>query len=112
MMEHSWHLAVMAFLLAEHANAPVDVLKVMKMVLIHDLVEIDAGDTHLPDVSREYNEAGAGRWLRGGPDFLLFCQRTRQLCCAAFGMNVKPRKLASKSSPHALDKCQPILLNG
>ncbi len=42
--EHSWHLAIMALLLAEHANEPVDVLKVIKMVLIHDLVEIDAGD--------------------------------------------------------------------
>ncbi len=64
--EHSWHLAVMAFLLAEHANAPVDVLKVMKMVLIHDLVEIDAGDTYAYDV-REYNEEEPGGG-RGGPD--------------------------------------------
>jgi putative hydrolase of HD superfamily len=43
--EHSWHLALMALVLAEHADPPVDVLRVLKMVLIHDLVEIDAGDT-------------------------------------------------------------------
>ena len=47
--EHSWHLAVMAFLLAEHANEEIDQLKVIKMVLIHDLVEIDAGDTYAYD---------------------------------------------------------------
>lgn len=42
--EHSWHLALMALVLAEHSNVPVDTVKVLKMVLIHDLVEIDAGD--------------------------------------------------------------------
>ena len=47
--EHSWHLAVMAFLLAEYSNKPVDVLHVMKMVLVHDVVEIDAGDTYCYD---------------------------------------------------------------
>ncbi|HET7535653.1 MAG TPA: HD domain-containing protein [Candidatus Didemnitutus sp.] len=43
--EHSWHIALMAATLAEHANEPVDALRVAKMLLIHDLVEIDAGDT-------------------------------------------------------------------
>jgi putative hydrolase of HD superfamily len=47
--EHSWHLALMALVLAEHADPPVDVLRVVKMVLIHDLVEIDAGDTFVYD---------------------------------------------------------------
>lgn len=47
--EHSWHLAVMAILLQEHANEPVDLPKVLKMVLLHDLVEIDAGDTFCYD---------------------------------------------------------------
>jgi putative hydrolases of HD superfamily len=42
--EHSWHLAVMAVILSEDSNTPVDPLKVMKMVLVHDIVEIDAGD--------------------------------------------------------------------
>lgn len=52
--EHSWHLALMAVFLSEYAKEPVDVLQVIKMVLIHDLVEIDAGDTYL------YDEAGNG----------------------------------------------------
>lgn len=47
--EHSWHLAIMAFMLSEYSNHTIDVLKVMKMVLIHDIVEIDAGDTYCYD---------------------------------------------------------------
>lgn len=49
--EHSWHLAIMAMLLPEYAAEPVDVARVMKMVLVHDLVEIDAGDTFAYDVT-------------------------------------------------------------
>jgi putative hydrolase of HD superfamily len=47
--EHSWHIALMAMLLAEYANEPVDLLRVIKMLLIHDIVEIDAGDTYCYD---------------------------------------------------------------
>ena len=47
--EHSWHLAIMAILLAEHANETVNVARVVRMVLIHDIVEIDAGDTYYYD---------------------------------------------------------------
>lgn len=50
--EHSWHLALMAMLLSEYANEEVDMLHVIKMVLIHDAVEVDAGDTYA------YDEAG------------------------------------------------------
>src|SRR5262249_17649902 len=49
--EHSWHLAIMAILLAEHANEPVNVARVIKMVLVHDIVEIDAGDTYFYDTA-------------------------------------------------------------
>src|SRR5262249_56492875 len=49
--EHSWHLAIMAILLAEHANEPVNVSRVVKMVLVHDIVEIDAGDTYFYDTA-------------------------------------------------------------
>ncbi len=49
--EHSWHFALMVITLAEHSNhRPLDVLRILKMVLIHDLVEIDAGDTFAYDV--------------------------------------------------------------
>ena len=47
--EHSWHLAILAFLLAEYSNEKIDVTHVMKMVLLHDVVEIDAGDTYCYD---------------------------------------------------------------
>ncbi|MBD2464563.1 HD domain-containing protein [Oscillatoria sp. FACHB-1407] len=55
--EHSWHLAMMAMLLAEYAPEPVEVLRVMKMLLIHDLVEIDAGDTFCYDVQGNLDKA-------------------------------------------------------
>lgn len=53
--EHSWHLAVMAIVLAEHANKPIDLLKVLKMVLIHDIVEIDAGDTFIYSTTKDHD---------------------------------------------------------
>ena len=64
--EHSWHLAIMAFMLSEYSNQSIDVLKVMKMVLIHDIVEIDAGDTYCYDekgytTKAEREEAAAQR---------------------------------------------------
>ncbi len=52
--EHSWHLAMMTLVLAEHSNKPIDVLKVLKMVLIHDVVEIDAGDTFIYDSTKSH----------------------------------------------------------
>jgi putative hydrolase of HD superfamily len=55
--EHSWHLAIMAILLAEHANQPIDVARVVKMVLIHDIVEIDAGDTYFYDTAAAVDKA-------------------------------------------------------
>ena len=54
--EHSWHLALMAMVLAEHANQPLDVGKVIRMVLIHDIVEIDAGDTYIYDAQDDKAE--------------------------------------------------------
>ena len=53
--EHSWHLAMMAIVLAGHANEQVDILKVLKMLLIHDIVEIDAGDTFMYDTAKDHN---------------------------------------------------------
>lgn len=52
--EHSWHLAMMTLVLAEHSDKPIDVLKVLKMVLIHDLVEIDSGDTFIYDTTKNH----------------------------------------------------------
>ena len=56
--EHSWHLAMMTIILAEHSDKPIDVLKVLKMVLIHDIVEIDAGDTFIYDTAKSHTNTG------------------------------------------------------
>lgn len=55
--EHAWHLALMTFLLSEYANEPIDVLKTMVMVLFHDVVEIDAGDTYAYDEDGKKTQA-------------------------------------------------------
>jgi len=47
--EHTWHLTVMALVLSEYANAPVNLLQILKMLVVHDIVEIDAGDTYIYD---------------------------------------------------------------
>lgn len=59
--EHSWHLALMAIVLAEHANEAVDLFKVVKMLLVHDLVEIDAGDTFIYDTQKEHTNTDEER---------------------------------------------------
>ncbi|TNZ03601.1 HD domain-containing protein [Vibrio parahaemolyticus] len=55
--EHSWHVVLMAVLMEEHANAPVDIYRVLKMLLIHDVVEIDAGDTFVYDTAATKDQA-------------------------------------------------------
>ena len=55
--EHSWHLAVAAMVLAEHAKERIDVSKVIRLVLVHDLVEIDAGDTFIYDEAANVGKA-------------------------------------------------------
>jgi putative hydrolases of HD superfamily len=59
--EHSWHLAMMTIVLAGHSDAPIDILKVLKMVLIHDIVEIDAGDTFIYDTAKNHSNTDEER---------------------------------------------------
>lgn len=54
--EHAWHMAVMAFLLQEYSNEKIDIGRTMLMLLIHDLVEIDAGDTYAYDAGGKQNK--------------------------------------------------------
>ncbi len=67
--EHSWYFAVAALLLAEHAATPIDLPRVLRMALVHDVVEIDAGDTFIYDeaakVDQAEREARAARRLFG-----------------------------------------------
>ena len=55
--EHSWHVAMMATVLAEHANEPVDAGRVARMLLVHDIVEVDAGDTFVYDTAGAESKA-------------------------------------------------------
>ncbi len=108
--EHSWHLAVMAILLREHANTPdVDVGRVVKMVLVHDIVEIDAGDTYC------YDDAGnrgkvAREQVAAARLFGLLPEDQRQEFQALweeFESRVTPEaKFAA-----ALDRVQPLMHN-
>ena len=107
--EHSWHLAMMAMLLSEYAPAPVNVLQVIKMLLIHDLVEIDAGDTFCYDVQGNLGKA----------------EREKQAAARLFGQlpveqGIELRSLweefeAQQTSEAqfatALDRLQPLLHN-
>ncbi len=55
--EHSWHVALMAMLLVEYAEQSVDLLRILKMLLIHDIIEIDAGDTYCYDEAGTQNQS-------------------------------------------------------
>ena len=107
--EHSWHLALMAMLLSEYANEDIDVLHVIKMVLIHDAVEIDAGDTYAYDeagnaTKRQREEAAADRIFH-----LLPADQERELRALfeEFEACITPEAAFA----NALDRVQPILLN-
>lgn len=107
--EHSWHLALMAFLLAEHANTEVDVLHVMKMVLIHDLVEIDAGDTYAYDsagnaTKRQREEAAATRIFGLLP-------KDQENEFWALWEEFEEGETPEAKYALALDKIQPMMLN-
>jgi len=55
--EHSWHLAIAALLLSEYASQPMDTSRVIQMALVHDLIEIDAGDTFIYDIAGNLEKA-------------------------------------------------------
>lgn len=107
--EHSWHLALMAFLLQEHVDGPVDVTKVMLMVLIHDLVEIDAGDTYAYDEGaaadkREREEKAANRIFGLLPE-------NQGAYFRALWEEFEEYKSFDAKYAHMLDNFQPLLLN-
>lgn len=88
--EHSWHLALMAVLLKEYAPEEVDLSKVIPMVLIHDLVEIDAGDTYAYDAVGELPSIQEKKLLHSA--FTAFFQKTRENGFMIFGKSSKLMK--------------------
>ena len=107
--EHAWHMAIMAYLLHEYSNEPVDIAKVMLMCLIHDIVEIDAGDTYA------YDEEGL-KTQKAREDtakeriFSLLPDDQKEELISIFD------EFESSDTPesrfvHAIDNLQPLILN-
>jgi putative hydrolases of HD superfamily len=107
--EHSWALCLFVMTLAEHSNTPIDVLRVMKMLLIHDIVEIDAGDTFAYDTARlvdqHEREATAAIRLFG----LLPDDQATEF--RALWDEFEDRQTPDARFAHAIDRCQAMLLN-
>jgi putative hydrolase of HD superfamily len=106
--EHSWHLALMAMLLCEYSGGA-DMLRVMKMVLVHDMVEIEAGDTYAYDYAGQSTaherEAKAAKKLFG----MLPEDQAAQL--TGLWEEFEQRQSAEAKFAHSLDNFQPMLLN-
>ena len=107
--EHAWHMAIMAYLLQEYSNEKVDIARVMIMCLIHDIVEIDAGDTYAYDTEglktqKEREEAAKNR---------IFSLLPMEQCQDLMGLfdEFEANETAEAKFAHAMDNFQPLLLN-
>ena len=107
--EHSWHLAVTAFLLAEYANQPVDTSRVIRMVLVHDLVEIDAGDTFIYDVAGNLDRAAREEKAADRLFGLLPADQRDEW--RALWNEFEQRETAEAKFAYALDRLLPVLHN-
>lgn len=104
--EHSWHLAMMAMVLQEHSNAPVDVSRVIKMVLIHDLVEIDAGDYI---VYTDNNEEKYQKELEGAKRIFGLLPDDMSNDMFNLWMEFEARETPDAKFAAALDRVEPII---
>ena len=107
--EHAWHMAIMAYLLQEYSNEPVDIAKVMLMCLIHDIVEIDAGDTYAYDAEglktqKAREEAAKERIFSLLPD-----DQKKEL--SALFDEFEANETPESRFAHAMDNLQPLMLN-
>ena len=107
--EHSWHLAMMAFLLAEYAPEPVDVCRVVRMVLVHDVVEIDAGDTPAHDVAGNATKPERERKAADRIFALLPEEQGREL--RALWEEFEAMQTPEAKYANSLDRLQPLLNN-
>lgn len=107
--EHAWHMAVMAYLLREYANEEVDIAKVMLMCLIHDIVEIEAGDTYAYDAeslkTQKSREDAAKEKI-----YSLLPDDQKQELIALFD-EFEAYETAEAKFAHAMDNLQPLILN-
>lgn len=107
--EHAWHMAIMAYLLREYANEAVDIGKVMLMCLIHDVVEIEAGDTYAYDAAglatqKEREEAAKVKLYS-----MLPADQAAELM--ALFDEFEAWETPESRFAHAMDNLQPLLLN-
>ncbi|MCQ4635896.1 HD domain-containing protein [Anaerovorax odorimutans] len=107
--EHAWHMAIMTLLLSEYANESIDVLKTVTMLLIHDLVEIDAGDTYAYDeagraTQRQREEKAAERIFGLLPE-----DQGKKL--RALWEEFEEGETPEAKFAHTMDNVQPVMLN-
>ncbi len=107
--EHAWHMAIMAYLLKEYSNEPVDIGKVMLMCLIHDIVEIDAGDTYAYDAenlkTQKAREDAAKERI-----FSILPEEQKDELIKLFD-EFEEFETAESKFAHAMDNLQPLILN-
>lgn len=107
--EHSWHVALMALLFAEHANEPVDISRVVKMLLLHDVVEIDAGDTFVYDAAA--SEQQAEKELAAAQRLFGMLPDDQRDELSALWHEFEEAQSAEAKFAKALDRLIPMLLN-
>jgi len=107
--EHSWHLAVLAMVLAEHSRAQADLPRVLKMILIHDLVEIDAGDTYCYD--EKGNRDKSAREKRAADRIFNLLPRDQAAQFRSLWEEFEARQTPDAIFAAALDRLQPLLNN-
>ena len=107
--EHAWHMALMAYLLREYSNEPVDITRVILMCLIHDIVEIDAGDTYAYDAAglstqKAREDAAKERIFSLLPD-------DQKAGLMALFDEFEAYETPESKFAHAMDNLQPLMLN-
>lgn len=107
--EHAWHMAIMAYLLKEYANEEVDIAKVMLMCLIHDVVEIDAGDTYAYDKEAQKTQKAREEAAKERIYSLLPEDQKKEF--TAIFDEFEAYESAEAKFAHALDNLQPLILN-
>ena len=107
--EHAWHMAIMAYVLREYSNEKIDVAKVMLMCLIHDIVEIDAGDTYAYDAEKLKTET-AREDAAKERIFSLLPDEQKEELIALFD-EFEAFETPESKFAHAMDNLQPLMLN-
>ncbi len=107
--EHAWHAALMAVILAEYSNEPVDTLKVVKMLLIHDLVEIDAGDSYAYDAAAQ--ATAHEREVKAAERIFGMLPDDQQKEFRSLWDEFEAYETAEARFAHVMDNFQPLLLN-